>query len=115
MRLYSRTGAVSVAHGGRTYEPEGDGGFDFPEPVGQELHSFHVGGKPAWETQIERNNRLINEELERRQDPATLLDAVQQILDAAKATQPAAEPEPKPAPVKRAAKKTTASPKADSE
>jgi hypothetical protein len=84
MRLYSRTGAASVEHQGHTYEPGEDGGYDFPEAVGRDLHSFHVAGKPMWETDIERQNRLMNEELERRKDPATLLEAVEQIVAAAK-------------------------------
>ena len=107
MRLYSRTGAASVTHDGQTYDPGDDGGFDFPEAVGQELHSFHVGGKPAWETQIERNNRLINEELERRKDPATLLSVVEQLMQHA-AT--ASQPEAKQAPAKRATKRAAALP-----
>lgn len=99
MRLYSRNGATSVTHEGHTYEPDDSGAFDFPEALGQQQHSFHVNGRPLWETEIERNNRLMNEELERRKDPATLLDAVNKLVAAASsASAPAGEDEkPKPA------------------
>lgn len=114
MRLYSRLDAASVTHAGRTYDPKDDGGFDFPEDVAQELHTFHVNGTPAWETQIERQNRLIAEEIERRKDPATLLAVVEQLMHAAEAVrpptpEPTPEPAPTPAPTKRTTKKTAAS------
>lgn len=112
MRLYSRTDTGAVEHDGVHYEPEGDGGFEFPEDVGEQLHSFHTGGKPQWETQIERQARLMNEEMERRKDPATLLSAVEQIVNAAQATKKA-EPDSAPAPAKRASKRAAAKPDAE--
>ena len=110
MRLYTRTGAAALddpeyGH----FDADDDGFFELPDDLAERLHGFCVGGQPLWETDIERQNRLIGEELERRKDPATLLDAVQQILNAAKATKPAADPESKPAPAKRGAKKTASS------
>ena len=110
MRLYPRAGQVAVAHEGQRYKPGPDGGFDLPEEAGRFLHSFHSGGKPLWETDIERQHRLIAEEAERRKDPATLLSAVEQLVSAAKApaaAAPAPEPEapksiPKAAPAKAA-------------
>ena len=80
MRLYSRDGATAVSHGGVTYTAGSDGGFDFPEETGRHLHAFHAGKRPLWETDIERQNREAAEIAERRKDPATLLDAVQQII-----------------------------------
>lgn len=86
MRLYSRDGATAVSHGGDTYTPGDDGGFDFPEHVARELHAFHAGKVPLWETDIERQERELAEEMGRRKDPATLLDAVNQLVAAAQAT-----------------------------
>lgn len=109
MRLYSRTGATALDdpdYGHFDAGPNGE--FDLPEDFAERLRRFHVGRQPLWETDIERQHRLINEELERRKDPATLLAAVEQLVSAAKATtaEPAAEPSPaKPA---RARKATSA-------
>ncbi|MFE2407118.1 hypothetical protein ACFXDE_02105 [Kitasatospora sp. NPDC059408] len=82
MRLYSRTGATALdhPHHGRIEADPGHGGFDLPEELAEELRSF-----PAWETDVERQQRLVAEEIERRKDPATLLDAVQQLVQAAQA------------------------------
>jgi hypothetical protein len=78
MRLYPRDpSAASVDHDGARYEPGEDGGFDFPDELGAQMHSCHVGGKPAWETHAERDARRAGEELERRRDPAALLAAVE--------------------------------------
>lgn len=88
MRLYPRAGQTALAHAGQTYTAGGDGGFDLPEYVALEVHAFHANGKPLWETDIERQHRLIAEEAERRKDPATLLDAVNQLVAAAQATVP---------------------------
>lgn len=109
MRLYSRTDTAAVEHDGVHYEPENDGGFEFPEDVGEHLHGFHTGGKPQWETQIERQHRLMGEEAERRKDPATLLSAVEQLVKAAQATQTSEPEDAKAAPAKRTSKRATAS------
>ncbi|MGW2371667.1 hypothetical protein [Kitasatospora sp. NPDC001683] len=80
MRLYSRTGATALddpRHGRIEADPS-HGGFDLPEELAEELRGF-----PAWETDVERQQRLVIEEIERRKDPATLLDAVQQLVQAA--------------------------------
>jgi hypothetical protein len=124
MRLYSRTGVTALDDPEfGTFQADETGGFDFPDEVSDRLHSFHMRGKPMWETDIERQQRLISEELERRKDPATLLSAVEQLVKAAQATsvltalvstpEPAtpapaapAAPEPEPAPEPAAAKKT---------
>jgi hypothetical protein len=106
MRLISRTGATAVDDNGEHYTAVDDaGGFDFPEDVGARLHSFHAGGKPLWETQVEQQNRLIGEEVERRKDPATLLTAVEALVAAAKSTRPEPKAAPKTAPAKTAAAK----------
>jgi hypothetical protein len=104
MRLYTRTGATALddpeyGH----FDAAKDGGFDFPDDLSDRLHSFHSRGKPMWETDIERESRLMAEEMERRRDPATLMDAVQKLVNAAQAT---SEPAPaKRAPSKRAPSK----------
>jgi hypothetical protein len=106
MRLYSRTGATAVDDGGEHYTAVDDaGGFDFPEDVAHRLHGFHVGGKPLWEDQIEQQARLMDEERERRQDPATLLEAVETLVAAAKSTRPEPKVTPKAAPAKVASTK----------
>lgn len=119
MLLYSRTGATALddpeyGH----FEREADGSFDLPDDLADRLLSFHHRGRPLWETEIDRGQRIASEDLERRRDPANLLDAVQQILTAAQlaraATAQAAEAEnqaqaePK-APAKRAPKRTAPS------
>lgn len=85
MRLFSRTGATAIDAPEGHFDAGEDGAFDLPEAVAQRELSFHVGGKPQWETDIGRQHRLVAEEMERRKDPATLLDAVQQIVQAAAA------------------------------
>jgi hypothetical protein len=113
MRLYSRTGAIAIDDSGEHYTAGKDGAFDLPEELGQRLAGFATAGQPQWETDIGRQRRLISEELERRKDPATLLDAVNQLVKAAQATAPAEAEAPaehakapaaKAAPAKAAAK-----------
>lgn len=93
MRLYTRTGATALDDNLFGHFDAGpDGSFDVPEEFGEQLRRFHLAGRPAWETDIERQHRLMDEELQRRQDPATLLAAVEQIVAAARATTPAPAP-----------------------
>jgi hypothetical protein len=75
-RLYPLipTPAVDSEHG--HFEPEDDGGFDFPGPLAAHLHSARFAGKKLWETSIERQERTHGEDLDRRRDPAVLYDAV---------------------------------------
>jgi hypothetical protein len=93
VRLYSLNAATAVDDGGQHYEPADDGGFDFPDALGGRLHSSAVRGVKLWETDIERQRRLIADEAARRRDPATLLEAVEQIIMAAQGGAPA-KPEP---------------------
>lgn len=109
MRLYTRTGATALddpefGH----FDASEDGGFDFPDELSERLHRFAFRGKPAWENDIERQQRLMDEEMERRRDPATLMSLVETL------TRRATEPEP-PAPAKtpaakRAAKRAASTP-----
>ncbi|WP_155589809.1 hypothetical protein [Streptomyces cavernae] len=108
MRLYTRTGATAVddpEYG--NFQADDEGGFDLPDPLANRLHGFHINGRPAWETDLERQNRLIAEEIERRKDPATLLAAVQQLVAAAQSL-PQAAAEPPATPAKRTPKRATA-------
>lgn len=90
MRLYTRTGATTLDDAQYGHFDAGpDGCFDVPEEFGEQMRRFHFGGRPAWETDIERQHRLMTEELERRKDPATLLQAVEQLVAAAAAAAPA--------------------------
>ncbi|MFD0032530.1 hypothetical protein ACFVJK_30535 [Streptomyces sp. NPDC127172] len=99
MRLYSCTGVTALddAEFGN-FTADETGAFDFPDEVSDRLHSFHLHGRPMWETDIERQRRLISEELERRKDPATLLSAVEQLVRAASATAALTAPALAPAP-----------------
>jgi hypothetical protein len=111
MRLYSRTGATALddSRHGRIEADPGHGGFDLPEELAEELRGF-----PAWETDVERQQRLVLEEMERRKDPATLLDAVQQLVQAAQtvnaAKQASDADETTPARASRARKTSSARP-----
>ncbi|MFJ9771231.1 hypothetical protein ACIRVF_08300 [Kitasatospora sp. NPDC101157] len=110
MRLYSRTGATALddpRHGRIEADPD-HGGFDLPEELAEELRGF-----PAWETDVERQQRLVIEEIERRKDPATLLDAVQQLVRAAQtvnAAKQASTADETPAKASRARKASAARP-----
>lgn len=81
MRLWSRTGAVALSdpESGQQYEIDSCGGFEFPEPLGQRLYGFHVGGVQAWETRDERIDRLIGELPGRRDDPEALSGVVLEL------------------------------------
>lgn len=87
MRLYSRIGAESTVHEGVSYTRGHDGAFDFPEHVGREVHGFHAGKVPLWETEVEQQQRLIAEDIKRRSDPASQYDLLERI-----ARGPAASP-----------------------
>lgn len=111
MRLYSLTGASALddpefGH----FDAEEDGGFELPDDLAERLHKFHFAGRQSWEDQIERQARLMSEEMERRKDPATLLEAVELLVAASRGVTPvhaAADPEDKP-PAKRPAKRAPA-------
>lgn len=109
MRLYSRTGAIALTDPatGTQYQADDDGAFDLDDDFAESQHHFHFGGKPVWEDEAERHRRLLAEERERSQDPATLLNAVQQLLAATKAAQAVSEPEPE-RPARRTTKRTAA-------
>ena len=108
MRLYPRADQTTIDDPEWGHFDAGpDGAFDLPEELAEQLRRFHVNKQPLWETDIERQNRLAAEELERRRDPMTLLAAVEQLVAAAATVQP----EPSPTPAKRARK--AASPAAE--
>lgn len=86
MRLYTRTGAIALddpeyGH----FDADENGGFDFDDELSDRLHQFARRGAPMWETDIERQHRMVAEEMEKAKDPATLLAAVQQLVQAAQA------------------------------
>lgn len=91
MRLYSRTGAVALddpefGH----YDADDSGGFDFPEPLSDRLHRFHVGGAPLWESDAERQQRVAAEDRARAQDPAVMHDLMQRLVELTEANASAA-------------------------
>lgn len=122
MRLYTRTGATALTdpeYG--MFEADEQGGFEFPDDLGERLHRFHLAKQPLWEDEEQRHQRVVNEEMDRAKDPATLLAVVQQLAMLAKAAipaqpAPASTPEPAyahastPAPAKRATKRATTAP-----
>lgn len=92
MRLYSRTGAEQAVHDGETYHRQPDGGFEFPEHVGEVLRTFHVSKTPLWETLVEQQQRLIAEDRQRRSDPSSQYDLLERIATRAEGVpDPAAE------------------------
>jgi hypothetical protein len=59
MRLYPRMDAAAVddpEHG--HFEPGEDGGFPFPDELSDRLLKFHYRGKPAWEADDQRAQRM---------------------------------------------------------
>jgi hypothetical protein len=81
-RLFSRMSAGAVddpVHG--HFEPDADGGFNFPDQLSDHLHSVHIRKKRAWETEMERDERRHGEESARRRDPETLYNAVSDIAN----------------------------------
>lgn len=108
MRLYTLTGASGVTneeHGSFEVDPE-TGILEVPEALGLVLHATHINGKAAWETDAERSTRIASEDLARRQDPATLLAAVEALTQ--KVAEPAPEPVKEPARKQTPARKTAA-------
>ncbi|GAB2695946.1 hypothetical protein [Kitasatospora kifunensis] len=108
MHLYTLTGAVALddpefGH----FDADEQGGFDLPDELSDRLHRFAFRGKPAWETDVEHQRRLMAEELERRKDPATLLGVVEQLMKAAQqaAAPQVASPVVDAVPVRRASRR----------
>ena len=84
-RLYSRLSAAAVddPEFGHFDVSKEHGGFDFPDDLSDRLHRFCHHGKPAWETEDERNRRTHGEESARRRDPESLYNAVEKIAQIA--------------------------------
>lgn len=90
MRLYSRADATAIDDPEYGHiDAESDGTFKVPDDMADRLLRFHHRGEPLWENETQRSKRLKTEDLDRRRDPAALLDAVQQILMAAQIAQAA--------------------------
>lgn len=69
-RIYHRRGAKNVHHGDDVYEAAPDGGF---EGLPADLER-HLLGFPEWETDAQREQRRVREDLARRRDPASQYD-----------------------------------------
>lgn len=80
MRLYSRmnAGAVDDPEFGH-FDADEHGAFDVADELGDRLLAAHYKGKPMWETDLQRDERLHGEESARRRDPETLYNAVANI------------------------------------
>jgi hypothetical protein len=66
---------------GRYEAGKEDGGFDLPDELSDELHSFCHRGKRIWETEDERSERQQREGLAHRRDPAALFETVSGMAD----------------------------------
>lgn len=111
MRLYTRTGATALTDPktGITYEADEQGGFDFPDELSEEQQRFATRGKPMWENDIQRQRRLLAEEMERRKDPAAMLGVMEQLLHAATSRSTATEEAPQEEPVAKQPRRRAAS------
>lgn len=111
MRLYTLTGATALDdpdHG--HFDADEDGGFDLPDQLAARQHAFALNGRRIWETDFERQRRLVAEETDRRKDPATLLAAVESLIQAQSAPAKDAPAVETPAPTRRASKRAAATP-----
>lgn len=88
MRLYPKGAPQAVIDHpvwGRYEVIAGDGedagGFDLPDELSDEIHSFHYRGKRIWETEDERAERRQREGLAHRRDPAALYETVSGMAD----------------------------------
>jgi hypothetical protein len=83
MALLFPVGSVGAVddpeHGHFEPDPEQGGGFDFPDDLSDRLHRVHYRGKRAWETEIERAERVHETDIARRRDPAMLYDAMERF------------------------------------
>jgi hypothetical protein len=89
MKLYSKLGPQTVSNEevvGSPFETGVNDSIVVPDEFGAFLHATHVGGKPIWENDRERQIRLVGEEATRRADPATLLAAVEKLQSSIKPT-----------------------------
>lgn len=77
MKLYSTNGTQVILDPefGEFFADE-QGAFVFPDELAARIHNIHFDGRPAWEDDVQRHNRLVAAEAARRSDPATLLDEV---------------------------------------
>lgn len=109
MKLYTLGNASSVSNEDYgTFDVDSDGSIVVPEDFGAYLRDHHAAdGSKAWEDEIERHARVTAEELERRRDPASLYDAVEQLRAATAPRKTAAK-----APAKTAAKAVVPKPPA---
>lgn len=92
-KLYSRTGATAHQDAeGVRYEPEGDGGFIFPDHLSDLLLRQHVHKKPMWEDEEMRSERMHAEAEQRQRDPAVLYAAVTELVQLSRQAQGAGAP-----------------------
>jgi hypothetical protein len=92
MRLYPKGAPQAVIdhpvwghHEAIKGDGEDAGGFELPDELSDELHSFHYRGKPIWETEDERAERRQREGLAHRRDPAALYETVSDMADLTRA------------------------------
>jgi len=84
-RIFSRMNATAIDDPEFGHFELGDNGaFDLPDDLSDRLIAVHHRGKPAWEDEIGRDERLHGEESARRRDPETLYNAVADIASLGK-------------------------------
>jgi hypothetical protein len=110
MKLYPLQDVTSVGNDDfGTFEANDDGSFDLPNEFSEILHATSFAGAKVWETEAERTQRLVDEEVKRRSDPATLLAEVEGMrADLAAAAKPKTVAELKAAEKERAAEAAAA-------
>jgi hypothetical protein len=79
VKLHTLNDAAAVHDGEDTYKVGADGTVEVPHALGERLRDTHIGGEKQWEDSIEQQNRLLEEELARRRDPASAYELLAKI------------------------------------
>ncbi len=82
MQIFSRIGATQIAAEPEPYTADESGAFEVPQELGTELINFHGPDGQLFESGGQRNDRLAQEDLERRKSPEALHDLMAAFLKA---------------------------------
>lgn len=78
--LHTRSGATGFSHPDfGDFDVAEDGTVNVPDELARQLLATRVDGVEQWETDIDHRSRLLDEERDRRKDPATLLAEVEKL------------------------------------
>lgn len=64
---------------GTVYTADEQGRFELPDAFADVLLAVYVAGEKAWDSEGERQTRVLTKEQERRRDPAELLGAIERL------------------------------------